>query len=180
MKPSLLLSLPPFAAIMLLNGRVIEGASEPTIIQFVDPEMVTAHRPALTEKKAKAHRLSNRLPRSPRAKDISSSLQSASPTISFDTNIPLEYTFLVSGLPPTVAALQLLSLFAPYGHIFEISIQSTPSFDGSQLLCTGNAILRLYGSSQYRDLALGCLNGAFPFPYHTPIMVSLYQERSMT
>jgi hypothetical protein len=191
---------------MLLNGKLVEGASQPIIIQFVDPDMVTTtgsgSKATVSGAVAAAH--SSRIPslRSsrtknvsyPRAKDVVpsprardnfselmptySALHSTSPTIVIqDINAHFEYSFLVSGLPPTVTSMQLLSLFAPFGQIHEITVQSTPSFDAFQLLCTGTAILRLYGTAHYRDSALGCLHGAFVFPYHTPILVTLYQDR---
>ena len=172
-----------FSAIMLLNGRVIDGAPHPIIIQFMDPEMLIAPKFAPEKKLTEPQHISEVPLRSPRALEIGSEMMRSSPTIVFpcpDINTPFGYSFLVSGLPPTVTTFQLLSLFSPFGQIFEIVIQTTPSFDGSLLLCRGTAILRLYGTSHSIQSALGCLHGAFVFPYHTPIMVSLYCENAMT
>lgn len=168
---------------MLLNGRVVDGAPHPIIIQFMDPEMLIAPKFAPEKKMTEPEHISEVSQRSPRAIEIGSEMMRSSPTIVFprpDINTPFGYSLLVSGLPPTVTTLQLLSLFAPYGQIIEIAIQTTPSFDGSQLLCRGTAILRLYGTSHYLQSALGSLHGAFVFPYHTPIMVSLCYENAMT
>jgi RNA recognition motif-containing protein len=166
--------LPP-PAIMLLNGRLLEGALHPIIIQFVDSDLIAT--PKCSEREVSP--FTDPSSRSPRTDIELASLQSASPTIEFafsEISPPVESTILVSSLPPMVTALQLLSLFSPFGQILEIVIHTAPSFDGSQLLCTGTAILRLYGSIHLRDSALGCLHGAFIFPYHPPIALTLYPQ----
>jgi hypothetical protein len=91
-----------------------------------------------------------------------------------ETTLPVEYTFVVSRLPTMITAVHLLSIFSPFGQIYELAIHTTPSFDASQLLCIGTAIVRMYGPVHLRDHALVSLNGAFVFPYHPPIMVSLH------
>lgn len=158
---------------MILNGRLVEGASQPIIIQFLDSNLITS--PTSTESETQ-HYASLSL-RSPRTSLEMTSFQPASPTLCFafaEISPPIEYTFLVSNLPLMVTTLQLLSLFAPFGQIFEIAVHTTPSLDGSHLLCTGTAILRLYGPAYLRDNALRCLHGAFIFPDHLPLMVSLF------
>jgi hypothetical protein len=82
------------------------------------------------------------------------------------------YTLLVSCLPPTATALDLASIFGPFGTLSNLDLQMAVSPDG-RLFCGGTAFLHFYGPLHLRDSALSCLNGALVFPFHPPIGVSL-------
>jgi hypothetical protein len=84
----------------------------------------------------------------------------------------ISYTLLASCLPPTVTALQLATLFAPFGSLVSLELQIIASPDG-QLYCGGTALLQLYGPIHLRDSALSSLNGALVFALHPPLRVSL-------
>lgn len=134
---------------------------------------------------------------SPRAVSTTSSIDSNSDTImSFTTSSmpvtfksssgdihapplpsPIDYTFFISNLPPSVTALQLVTIFSSYGHIYDLQIQ-TMRYEHYQHLCDGTAIIRCYGSTQLRNSALTYLNNAVIFPYHPPISVSLVLHSS--
>jgi hypothetical protein len=82
----------------------------------------------------------------------------------------VESVLQVSGLSPTVTVLQLCTVFARYGQILGIRLNTTSV--GPHCLCSGTAIIRLYGPIQHRDNAYNCLNGAHLFPFDGPIFIT--------
>lgn len=87
------------------------------------------------------------------------------------TQFTCDYVFEVSGLAPTVTALQLCTIFSQYGQVIAFRLHT--NIIGSISLCSGTATLRLYGSIQLRDYALATLNGAHVPQLEGPIFVSL-------
>jgi hypothetical protein len=152
---------------LTMHGTIMEGTSNALLIQLADRD----HYERRLETQSNAL-----LPLTPKRLFQSTGRPTAA---FFDQRFfmvpvapahPMEYAFEVSGLSPAVTILQLCAVFSQYGQIIGIQLNTTSV--GSHRVCSGTAIIRLYGSIQHRDDAYNCLNGAYLFPFDGPIFIN--------
>jgi hypothetical protein len=173
-----------------MNGKVLDGTSHPIFIQLADRGHYERKHDSQTLLHSQSPQIESPCDITARESfsdsplnhqlhyleyPIPSLVVAGPPTVSSMTYTPtlpfFEYAFEVSGLSPNVTALQLCTIFAQFGQILAIRLET--ALVGPIYLCTGFATLHLYGSLHLRDSALHCLNGAHLSPFDGPMFVSL-------